>query len=49
MFVHRQTCGYFNIYSNKSQEKTAKKAPFLVTLGIYTVILNQKSFSFFYF
>jgi len=32
MFACRQTYEYFNIISNKSQKKTARKAPFLVIL-----------------
>jgi hypothetical protein len=32
MFTFWQTCWYFNTFSNESQQKTTKKAPFLVIL-----------------
>jgi len=35
-----QTCGNFIIFSNKSQQKTAKKALFLVILQVYAVIFS---------
>ena len=35
MFAQLQTCWYFNILSNKSQQKTTKKALFLVILSNY--------------